>query len=160
MLEKLEDKFQSMILAEIPRKGFVPKDMRDIFDDNRNFYNDLRTYFNLNNLDAYNASVMLFLLNHNFNGMYNENKKGGFNIAFNWKAKKLDMVTMKTNLFNLSKFFNENNVVFENLDVDTLVANYNDHDTMIYLDPPYIPTILRNGLVNINDGKGVRKMII
>ena len=138
MYEKLENKFQSMTHEEYEKKSFIKPEFRDNFKINSEFYKDLRDYFNLNNLDTYNASVMLFLLNHNFRGMYNENKKGGYNVSFNWNSKKINLKEIKNNIFNLSEFFNNNNVVFECLDIDDLISKYNNNDTFIYLDPPYI----------------------
>jgi site-specific DNA-cytosine methylase/site-specific DNA-adenine methylase len=154
VFEMIEDKFQSMILDEIPRKGFVPKKFRKKeFKGNRDFYNHIRSEFNNIQLDIYNAGMFLFIMNHNYNGKYNENKKGGFNISFNWKAGELKMDKIKTNLFNLSKFFNDNNVVFESLDIDSLISKYNDHDTFIYLDPPYIDTDIQYNQARIGTKK-------
>ncbi len=143
LFEMLENKFQSMILPETSKKGFVKKELRGLFDNNRNFYNNVRKDFNNHKLDEINAAEMLFLLNHNFNGLYGENKKGGYNIAFNWRAAELNMNVIKTNIFNLSNFLNNNNVVFECLDIDDLIKKYNDFDTLIYLDPIYVDSIVQ-----------------
>ena len=117
-----------------------PVENRDEVRHLSDFFKYIRVHLNQNDQDYTNAASWLFIMNHNFRGMYNENKKGIASISFNWSTKDVNIEKIKESLFNLSHFFNNNNVVFENMDIDTLIESYNDHDTFIYLDPPYINT--------------------
>ncbi len=138
--EMIEKKFHSLKPTKTKELRLYPKDKRDEITELPKFYKYIRTILNNNDFDYTNAASWLFVMNHNFNGLYNENKKGNMNIAFNWSTLKLDLEKTKESIFKLSDFFNTHNVEFENLDVDELINKYNDHDTFIYLDPPYINT--------------------
>ena len=136
----IEDKYKSLIPKNAKRVQTYPKEKRDEVTHLSDFFKYMRTHLNRNDANYTNAATWLFIMNHNFKGMYNENKKGEANISFNWSTKDVNIERIRENIFNLSHLFNQNNVVFENLDVDTLISKYNDHDTFIYLDPPYINT--------------------
>ena len=139
----IEDKFESLIPSHSPKIRVFPKDRRDEITELNQLYKYIRKYINnpQNELDWVHASCMLFILNHQFNGLYNENKKGEFNIAFNWSTLKVNINSIKESIFKLNKLFNsEIEFVFETLDIDSLISKYNDRDTFIYLDPPYINT--------------------
>jgi DNA-cytosine methyltransferase len=135
----IEDKFQSLIPEDSPRVRIYEKSNRDEISKLPTMFKYIRSILNDGIYDYANAA-WLFVMNHNFNGLYGENKKGDTNVSFNWSTKEINIEKIKRGIFNLSDFFNTHNVVFENLDVDTLIDNYNDSDTMVYLDPPYINT--------------------
>jgi len=138
-----EDTFQSHIPKRFKGKGLVrDKAEREKYLAHlRDFYKEVRAFYNSSDFNtSQNAGALLFLLQHNFNGLYNEAKKtGNFNISFNWNMKKISVEKIITNLYNLHSFFTEKNVVIENLDTKSLIQKYsNTYDTLIYLDPPYI----------------------
>ena len=139
----LEDTFQNHIPKRFQGKGLIKdKEVRNKYLAHlRDFYNSARDYFNTSDFTtAQNAGTLLFLLQHNFNGIYNEAKStGNYNIAFNWNMKKIDVAHIVENLWNLHRFFIEKKVVIECLDTSKLIEKYADNnDTLIYLDPPYI----------------------
>ena len=138
-----EDTFQSHIPQRFKGKGFVRNqaEREKYLAHLRDFYKEVQTFYN--HSDFYtpqNAGALIFLLQHNYNGVYTEAKKTGyFNITFNWNMKNICLEKITKNLKNLHSFFTENNVVIENLDTEALIQKYSDtYDTMIYLDPPYI----------------------
>jgi DNA (cytosine-5)-methyltransferase 1 len=138
--EKLENKYQSLV-GDFQKTRVYPKDNRDDIKDCENFYKHIRKHMNKDNFNDVNAACVLFTLNHQFNGLYNENKKGEFNVSFNWSTLDVNTQKIKENIFKLSELFNSQiEFVFETLDIDSLISKYNDHDTFIYLDPPYINT--------------------
>jgi len=137
----LENTFQDYIPTEFKGKGLIKdKPLREKYLGHlRDFYNNARNVFNENKLDINNASLFLFLMQHNFNGLYKETKKGNYNTCFNWTMKTINTDKIIENIMNLHNFFINNNVIIENLDVYELVQKYsNEKSTLIYLDPPYI----------------------
>ena len=143
IFELLEDTFQSHIPKRLKGKGLIKdKKVRNKYLAHlRDFYNSARDFYNTSDFTtSQNAGTLLFLLQHNFNGVYNEAKKTGFyNISFNWNMKKINVESIVKNLMNLHKFFTDKEVVIECLDTSSLIEKYaENNDTMIYLDPPYV----------------------
>lgn len=133
---KLEEMFQSFLPAGFKRT--VKKEDRHLMTDARDFYNSVRDYINDAEFTANHAAAMIFVLNHNFNGLYNESKKGRFNGSFNWNARRIDYAQMSTLIFEVHTILSTKNVEIYTMDVFALLNLYNDPDTFIYLDPPYI----------------------
>lgn len=80
------------------------------------------------------ASRMIFLNKTCFNGLYRENKKGGFNVPF---GKRVNAPILdEENLKEVNKVLK--NVIILNGDF-TEVEEYIDKDTFVYIDPPYRP---------------------
>jgi len=144
----LEIFFQS-IMPEGVKPGLVKKELRHLMEDARDFYLSVREYINGAPLSAKHAAAMIFVLNHNFNGLYNESKKKGeFNIAFNWNSRKVNYKAIVELIKSMHTFFVEKNVEITTMDVFDLMKQYNNPDTFIYLDPPYIDnriTYVANG---------------
>jgi len=136
----LEDEYMRIIPEHLLNKKLVPKEDREEFQANNDFYLEVRAVLNSIDLDINHAALLLFLLNRNFNGLYSENKKGKINSSFNWSAKALNMTKIETAINNLHLFFNANQIVFETMDAAKLIEKYECEDTFIYLDPPYIDT--------------------
>ena len=139
----LEQTFQDFVPEKLKGKGLI-RENRDEIECLKNFYWEARDYFNKKELTSKTAGVMIFMLNHNFNGLYSEAKKtSNFNVSFNWNVRTIDISKVVENINNLHKFFTENNVIIENMDVDSLINQYsNQKDTMIYLDPPYTNSVI------------------
>jgi len=119
----------------------------------RDFYHQSREFFNKKEETAKNAGVMIFMLNHNFNGLYSEAKKtGNFNVSFNWNMKKVDIESILKNIDNLHDFFVTNDVIIENMDANDLIEKYSEQkDTLIYLDPPYTNSVIEYSANQITD---------
>lgn len=158
----LEEQFNSTIPKDIEGIRVIPTSDRDKFELNRKFYYDCRNLLNSTGLNIYNASLLLFILNHNFNGLYSENKKGEVNVSINWSSKKVDTLKIKNSIMNLHGFFNENTIVFETLSSHELIEKYNERDTFIYLDPPYSDSCIQytsNNEESFNNVSTHRKML-
>jgi len=108
----------------------------------RDYFNLIKKELNhdklLNIYTIKTSARFLFIMNHCFNGVYRENKKGEYNVPFNWDNKKIDNNKRVEIIKKYNKFFNNINVVFENMDVFNLIKKYKTNKTFIYLDPPYV----------------------
>lgn len=81
------------------------------------------------------ASLLLFLQNHCFNGVYRENLKGEHNTPYNWESKSFDYQKTITKIENVHQLFNQFDIKFTNMSFEKI--NFNQQ-TLYYLDPPYI----------------------
>jgi len=148
----LENEYQRIIPSHLKGQRLIDKKDRQDFIANQQFFYEARKFFNSTKLDENNAALFIFLFNHNFRGMYSENKKGECTVSFNWSSVKINTGSIKEAILNLHAFFNENDVVFENMDAFELIAKYNDEkDTFIYLDPPYSDSSVQYTKKGIND---------
>jgi len=154
LFNRLEEAYQSRVPKGLENLRLVPRDNRDEFIACKDFYYEARAMFNQTapDLSVANAALFLFVANHNFNGMYTESKKTGYNVSFNWSSKKINLEKIETSINNLHKFFTENNVLFENMDAFELIKKYEIEDTFIYLDPPYSDSTIQyqEGVSNFN----------
>jgi len=108
----------------------------------KDFFNKIKKEFNEDKLkDKYSVKTVakfLFLMDNCFNGVYRENKKGEYNVPFNWDNKKVNWGNKIEIIKKHNKLFNEINIEFENKDVFKLLEEYkNSKNSFIYLDPPY-----------------------
>lgn len=111
------------------------------YKNNEDYYYKIRekdrdiNYLN-NNTDIERAARFIYLNKTCFNGLYRVNRKGYFNTPYgNYKT---DNYKNKEILDIDSKFFNNNNVEFLNIDFEE-VLDFADENSFIYLDPPYDP---------------------
>lgn len=107
------------------------------------YYNEREAFNNENvkvNSDVFtqewisHAARMIFLNKTCFNGLYRENKKGGFNVPFG--KRKNAPILDEGNLREVNKALK--NVIILNGDF-TEVEQYMDKNTFVYIDPPYRP---------------------
>lgn len=112
----------------------------EFYKEKRNEFNSLKLKDTLNFDETIKLSALfLFLNKHAFNGIYRENSKGEFNTSFNWSNNIVNVESKCNAILEFSKFFNDNNIVFENMDVFKLLNKYNDYNSsFLYLDPPYL----------------------
>ena len=111
-------------------------------------YYELRTVFNLrkasgNELDVYDAALMMYLNKAGFNGMYRENRQGNFNIPSGHRS----IVTLydKDNLYCVSSKLQ--NATILSCDFEEALADAKEGD-FVYIDSPYDETFSdyqRNG---------------
>lgn len=152
-LEALENEFQRIIPEEVRINRYASTEAKKgSFKNNHAFYQEAVTLLNTIPLDINHAALMLFVMQHNYRGLYQENSKGEYNSHFNWETKRTNTNKIKESLFNLHHFFNTHEVVFESMDVFELVQKYDERDTFIYLDPPYAKS-------KIQYHKGIRSFI-
>lgn len=134
----LENEFQGIIPDALKNQRYVKEEFREtLFKANQNFYLEARELLNTSPFDVNNAALFLFVMQHNFNGLFHENKKGDFNTSFNWSSRIIKIEIIHQSILNLHAFFTSHEVIFESMDVFELVEKYNEKETFIYLDPPY-----------------------
>jgi DNA adenine methylase len=99
------------------------------------FYYSKRKIFNEKNLDSIKQAALFIFLNKTcYNGLYRTNKKGQFNAALGRYYKPV--ILDKENILNVSEKLKNVEILcsdFEN------VLNYIEKNTLVYLDPPYMP---------------------
>lgn len=127
--------------------------MYERLEEKQEYYYKIRTAFNegkdsisyekITFREIEHAAYMIFINKSCFNGLYRENKKGGFNVPF---GKKNTINTFnKENIENVSEVLK--NTIIVNGDFEEL-EKYIDDATFIYMDPPYRPL---NATSNFND---------
>jgi len=146
----LEQEFQRIISPNLRGKRPVPKEDREQFQANNDFYLEARKLLNKVGIGTNQAALFLFVLNHNYNGLYSENKRCEVNCSFNWSAKHIDIEAIAANIRNLHEFFTVNTIIFETMNAKELLEKYKDEDTFIYLDPPYINSDIQYTKKNID----------
>lgn len=127
-LNKLKDDYLSLEIGSKERDEMFYS-IRDKFNDEETNLIDLAAYF-------------IFLNKTCFNGLYRENKKGGFNVPTgrykNPSIFKEEQLREISALLNKKDTNNNFVVTILNVSFDDL-ASYIDKNTFVYLDPPYRP---------------------
>ncbi|HFN8993383.1 TPA: DpnII family type II restriction endonuclease [Staphylococcus aureus] len=99
----------------------------------KDFYMTVREQEILNLNDIEIAARFLYLNKTGFNGLYRVNSQGKFNVPFNKKDMiKNSTVFSETNLRNLNKYFNENNIIILNEALKKVKEN-----DFVFIDSPY-----------------------
>ena len=127
-----------------PTTLFNKKDkieVQNVLFDCQKYYLEQRIIFNELKLNKNNpilmAAIFLFLMEYTFNGIYRENKKGEFNVGYNWKVNLID-TKMKIDTINYyNQFFNYINISFFNENYDYMFKFQTDN-SLFYFDPPYV----------------------
>lgn len=90
---------------------------------------------NLNDVEI--AARFLYLNKTGFNGLYRVNSLGKFNVPFNKKETiKNSTIFSESNLRNLNKYLNENDITILNEDFNIALDKVNEND-FIFIDSPY-----------------------
>ncbi|MFR1709456.1 MAG: DNA adenine methylase [Clostridium sp.] len=113
------------------------EEKEEYFYEIRNKFNNGKgnvNYALIDDKETEHAAYMIFLNKSCFNGLYRENKKGGFNVPFG----KKDTINIydEENLRNASKVLK--NTIILNGDFEE-IYKYVNKNTFIYMDPPYRP---------------------
>lgn len=82
------------------------------------------------------AARMIYLNKTCFNGLYRVNRSGYFNASFG--KYSTPNIVEKEKLIQLSAYFNDKNIHFQNGDFSESLRSANV-DSLVYLDPPYLP---------------------
>lgn len=118
------------ILEEIEQE-YLPLDE----DPRKEYYYERRAEYNLEAPDTLRKTALLIFLNRTcFNGLYRENKSGGFNVPFG--RQKNPTICDKQNLYSVSKALKYVKVLSGSYENAVKTAKKGD---FIYLDPPYDP---------------------
>ncbi|MGI6156223.1 MAG: DNA adenine methylase [Enterococcus lemanii] len=78
----------------------------------------------------------LYMLRVNFNGLYRVNSKGQFNVPYG--RYKNPKIANPENIFSVSDYLNNNQVLMYNGDFEEAVKQASSGD-LVYFDPPYAP---------------------
>lgn len=124
----------------------VKTNSEDLIKKLEKYTNDEEKYYEIRNLDRNEnykklsnidrASRMIYLNRTCFNGLYRVNSKGQNNVPYG--KYKNPTICDKSNIKNISKYFNENDIEIKNLDFEKLLKLAQPGD-FVYLDPPYDP---------------------
>jgi len=109
------------------------------YEEQRNFYLEMRRRFNEENLSSLDKTALLFFLNRTcFNGLYRENAKGKFNVPFGRYVNPT--ICNEEVIYADSELLNRYDVQILNGDFkQTAKAIDNAGLTFFYFDPPYRP---------------------
>ncbi|KYH28099.1 MULTISPECIES: DNA adenine methylase [Clostridium] len=145
LIECLSDLEQRYLRAEMEEKEKMYYSQREAF-------NIEKTSIDYNNYSddwIQHAAKMIFLNKTCFNGLYRENKKGGFNVPFG--KRKNVTICDESNLREVNKALTGVILTcgdFEEITNDYEIKNLIGKDTFVYIDPPYRPL---NATSNFND---------
>ncbi|MCM1337279.1 MAG: DNA adenine methylase [Candidatus Amulumruptor caecigallinarius] len=104
-------------------------------DQQKEFYLDIRTSFNSDNLSDIEVAAYMIFLNHTcFNGLYRENSKGEFNVPFGRYANPV--ICDKAVLLADSELLQRVEILHGDY---SQIYEYADSNTFVYFDPPYRP---------------------
>lgn len=128
VLEKLQNDFNHLQSQEEKKEFYL--NIRELFNKSKNDID----YVNIDKAGIIHAAHMIFLNKSCFNGLYRENKKGGFNVPFG--QKNIVNTFDRKNIINVSNLLK--NAIILNGDFEGVEEHIDDH-TFIYMDPPYRP---------------------
>ena len=137
ILDKCQNKYNE--LKDLEEKQLYYYEIRDKFNEVKGKLN----YDIIDDKAIEHAAYMIFINKSCFNGLYRENKKGGFNVPFG-KKEKLNCYD-RENIMAVSQVLK--NAIILNGDFEGIIK-YVDENTFIYMDPPYRPL---NATSNFND---------
>lgn len=137
ILDRAQNKYNQLETLE-EKQGFYYL-IRDKFNEGKGTIN----YDNIDERAIEHAAYMVFLNKICFNGLYRENKKGGFNVPFG-KKEKVNCYD-RENIMSASELLK--NAVILNGDFEGVLEHVNNH-TFVYMDPPYRPL---NATSSFND---------
>lgn len=137
ILDKTQDKYNEFETLEEKQEFYYL--IRDKFNEGKGTIN----YENVDEREIEHAAYMVFLNKSCFNGLYRENKKGGFNVPFG-KKEKVNCYD-RDNIIAVSEALK--NAVILNGDFEGVLDYVNNH-TFVYMDPPYRPL---NATSSFND---------
>lgn len=137
ILDKMQEEYNCLESLEVKQEFFYL--VREKFNESKGNIN----YEKIDEKSIEHAASMIFLNKSCFNGLYRENKKGGFNVPFG-KKEELKCYD-KENIMAVSEKLK--NAIILNGDFEKVMDYVNNH-TFVYMDPPYRPL---NATSNFND---------
>lgn len=94
-------------------------------------YYRIRDIFNTSKDSLEIAACFIYLNKRGFNGLYRENSKGLFNVAYGKIKGDIDFNA----IFDMSKVLSNTNIIIEHKSYNEIVPKKDD---FVYIDPPYI----------------------
>ena len=120
-----------VLLEELSESSYNKKEK---FNEIREEFNDMKNRELVLEEKIKLAAYFIYLNKRSFNGLYRENSSGIYNVPF--RQYKDGLIYSEDNIKEISKYFNENEVIFSNLSFENLEVPDN---SLVYLDPPYYP---------------------
>ena len=123
-------------------------------ENKKEMYLNVRAEFNdWESVDKIKQAANFIFINKTcFNGLYRENKKGGYNVP--WGQHKNPSIYDEEQIRNMSKLLNmkgndgEDKIIICNKDYKAL-KEYIDFESIVYFDPPYRP-VTKGGFNDYN----------
>ena len=122
ILSNYQDEYSELSLEE----------RKPIYYSKRDEFNKLKVNQNSNHIKR--ASLFIFLNKTGFNGLYRENKSGGFNVPIGSYVNQ--KILDKSNLLNVSDALKNVEIVCGDYKES---EEFIDSKTFVYFDPPYRP---------------------
>lgn len=140
--------FLESIPKEFRNMRSITKRYRDKCIDAKMFYKTTVSMLN-SETDIYKiAAIFIWKMQYATNGMLNYRKGQVSNTNFSWK---FNVQHKLKEIAYYSSILNRYDVIIENLDVFELVKKYSHSNAFIYLDPPYLNTVLKYNSDNSNE---------
>jgi len=131
-------------LAKLQKKYYA----LDLDAQKKMFYKIRNEYNAINDKDSIRRSSLLIFLNKTcFNGMYRENRKGGFNVPFNNNRKP--SICDEANLRSTSEQLKNTTILSGTYSSAIKKAKIED---FIYFDPPYYPLNQTSNFTSYTEG--------
>lgn len=129
------------------------EDAQKFFYDKRDEYNHIELSFNQVNLEK--GILLLFLNRTTYNGLYRQNSKGKFNSPhgdyFNIPNKEKHINNIKGIILKSHKVLEGTKIM--NCDFEDVFENIQlNENSLIYYDPPYLPTSLTGNFTEYSKG--------
>jgi DNA adenine methylase len=123
------------------------------------YFNQIRSAFNIEQDPIMNSAYLLFLQTHCFNGIYRENSKGGYNTPYNWDARIITEERTREKINNVLNIFNKFDIQFSTGSYALLDYSLN---ALYYLDPPYLneDSVIENAYHKDGFGIGEQENLI
>ncbi len=123
-------------------KEMSKEDIKDALKPAQTFFLDKREEYNRikNTPSIRRSALFIFLMQHVFNGVYRENKKGGLNTPYNWEPKIANQIEKQLLFSAYKKVFNHFNLHFSSVDIFQFLKEVpvNWNNTICYIDPPFM----------------------
>lgn len=119
-----------------------------------NYFNDIKKEYNKikNDGSIYASALFLFLMEHCFNSVYRENKKGEFNVPYNWEAGIINPDLKLRSFKEYQQLFILFDIEFSSMDVFDFLNEKKDlySNSLFYFDPPYLNESIGENKYNKN----------
>lgn len=127
------------------KEGMTKEDIKENLERAKDYYISRRHEYNSikNQKSLRRSALFIFLMQHSFNGVYRENKNGGFNTPYNWEPKIASQFNMKSIFEEYKHMFSHFEIKFSSSDIFDFFESLkkesiNWNNAICYIDPPYM----------------------
>ena len=136
VLYKMVKNQPKKLISELEKLNQDSFNNKESFQQIKDEFNILKNNSKTLEDDLKLASYFIYLNKRSFNGLYRENKNGGYNVPY---RKYTCSIFSKKDILNLSRYFNSNEISFESKDYQQFDLSFFKKGDLVYLDPPYFP---------------------